>query len=33
MDLDNKIATRESFGKALVELGKENKDVRKRWSH
>ena len=27
MDLDNKIATRESFGKALVELGKENKDV------
>ncbi len=27
MNLDNKIATRESFGKALVELGKENKDV------
>ena len=27
MDLDNNIATRESFGKALVELGKENKDV------
>ncbi len=27
MDLDNKIATRESFGKALVELGKENKEV------
>lgn len=27
MDLDNKIATRESFGKALVDLGKENKDV------
>lgn len=27
MDLDNKIATRESFGKALVELGKENKNV------
>ena len=27
MDLDNKIATRESFGKALVELGKENENV------
>ena len=27
MNLDNKIATRESFGKALIELGKENKDV------
>lgn len=25
--LDNKIATRESFGKALVELGKENENV------
>ena len=27
MDLDNRIATRESFGKALVELGKENENV------
>ena len=27
MDLDNKIATRESFGKALVELGKGNENV------
>ena len=27
MDLDNKIATRESFGKALVELGRENENV------
>ena len=27
MNLDNKIATRESFGKALAELGKENKNV------
>ena len=27
MNLDNKIATRESFGKALVELGKENENV------
>lgn len=27
MDLDNKVATRESFGKALVELGKENENV------
>lgn len=27
MDLDNKIATRESFGKALVELGKENENI------
>ena len=27
MDLDNKIATSESFGKALVELGKENENV------
>lgn len=27
MDLDKKIATRQSFGEALVELGKENKDV------
>ena len=27
MILDKKIATRESFGKALVELGKRNKDV------
>ena len=27
MDLDNKIATRESFGKALLELGKENENV------
>ena len=27
MDLDNKIATRESFGRALVELGKENENV------
>ena len=27
MDLDNKNATRESFGKALVELGKGNENV------
>ena len=27
MDLDNKIATSESFGKALVELGKEEKQA------
>ncbi len=27
MDLDNRIATRESFGKALVELGRENENV------
>ena len=27
MDLDNRIATRESFGKALVELGKGNENV------
>ena len=27
MDLDNKIATRESFGRALVKLGKENENV------
>ena len=27
MNLNTKIATRESFGKALVDLGKENKDV------
>ena len=27
MDLDNKIATRESFGKALVELGKGNENA------
>lgn len=27
MDINNKIATRESFGKALVELGKENENV------
>ena len=27
MDLDNKIATRESFGKVLAELGKGNENV------
>ena len=27
MNLDNKIATRESFGKALVEVGRENENV------
>lgn len=27
MDINNKIATRESYGKALVELGKKNKNV------
>ena len=27
MDLDKKIATRESYGKTLVELGKENEKV------
>ena len=27
MDLDNRIATRESFGKALVELGRKNENV------
>lgn len=27
MDISNKIATRESYGKKLVELGKENKDI------
>ena len=27
MDLDNKIATRESFGMALCELAKTNKDI------
>ena len=27
MNLDVKIATRESYGKKLVELGKENKDI------
>ena len=27
MDLDNKIATRESYGKALLELGEENENI------
>lgn len=27
MDINNKIATRESYGKALVELGKKNKNI------
>ena len=27
MNLDKKIATRQSYGEALLELGRENKDI------